>query len=278
MAHDPGAPLAARMLRRLGAKASHSIVFILLGIGIGGMTLLPNWLPYMNEFSLRSFSTRWWHDVLALLLGATLVTLALRVFVDRAAELAQRPSRFAVLLLLVASAATVLMWLVVAHLKQKRLVDIAFAEFFYTWWQMLLWGGLVGWLYVLSLQRSEDQEQLDALRLRRAMLARELARARLGTARAQIDPAMVARILREVQRRYRTRPDAAAILLERLIAYLRLAMQRVQQAAPSVPAEASLARAYAALHEAEHNTDITHSLQTIIEPGVHADVAHSAAP
>jgi hypothetical protein len=239
------------VLRRLRCQAGQSIAFILLGVCIGGMTLLPNWLPYMNEFSLREARPDWWRELLALLVGAVLVVAALRVFAGRMAELAQRPGKFVLLLLLGTTAATVGMWLIVARLKQTPLSQIPIAEYLDTWWQTLLWGGLIGWLYVLNLQRSEDRLQLDALQLRRAMLARELARASLGAARAQIDPAMVARILREVHRRYHARPDRAAVLLECLISYLRLAMQRAHQTAPGAVAEAALAEAFVALHEAE---------------------------
>jgi hypothetical protein len=262
----------AEALRRLRAKAGHSIAFVLLGTALGTMTMLPSWLPRMNEFSLRDAYPRWPHDLLVLLAGAVLVTAALRLFMERAAELAQRPGRFAVLVLLGAALATVLMWSLILVHKHALPGDVPLEEYLYTWWQTLLWGGLVGWIYVLNLQRTEDREQLDALQLRRATLARELARSQLGAARAQIDPAMVARVLREVHRRYHSRPEQAAVLLDQLIGYLRLAMQRVQQSAPAAEADAALARALEALHQTEYDE----TLPSITEPGAHDDADLSA--
>ncbi|MES2297028.1 MAG: hypothetical protein V4582_08295 [Pseudomonadota bacterium] len=264
--------LAARVLGRVRAKAWHSVGFALLGTAIAALTMVPNWLPFMNEFSTRDISPNWWREVGSLLLGALLVTFALRVFADKGAQLAERPAMFCVLLCAGGAAATLLMWSILAQMKHKHLTDILVGEILNTWWQTLLWGGLVGWLYVLNLRRTEDQEQLGALSLRRAMLARELARSRLGTARAQIDPAMVARILREVHRRYHERPDAAAALLEHLISYLRLAMQRVKLAAPSVAAEGALVRAFVALREAEQGVPIACTL------ALNEEVAAPSAP
>lgn len=253
---DPGAMLLAR----LRARSAHSIGFALLGTAIGALTMLPGWLPQMNQFSLSGANPYWWREVLALLAGSMLVATTLRACMGKATELSQRPFRFGALLLLVATVATFVMWLMVAQQRQQQIGDVALAEFAETWWQTVLWAGLVGWLYVLHLQRTEDQEQLDALQLRSAMLARELARSRLGAARAQVEPAMVARILREVHRRYPRQPESAAILLEQLIGYLRLAMQRVQQPWPTRSAEAALVRAFVALHEAERGIAIACSV------------------
>jgi hypothetical protein len=239
-----------RLARRLRARAGLGIGFALLGMAIACATRVPDWLPYLNEFSLREASPGWWKELPVLFAGAVLVIATLRAFMERASELTQRPRRFIALLLLGITLATLCMHLIMPLLKHGRLVLPSSAEAINTWWQALLWGGLVGWLYLLNLQLIEDQEQLDALQLRRALLARELARARLGTARAQVDPAMVARILREVHLRYRERPDEATLLLDRLISYLRLAMQRGQQAAPAIPAETELRQAMDALLEA----------------------------
>jgi hypothetical protein len=243
------------------AKAGHSISFILLGAAIGSMTLVPGWLPYLNEFSLREANPHWWQEVMVLLAGAALMIAVLRISAERAAELAQRPRRFVALLLLGTVVAALCMLMILPLLKHGQLRWPSAASMLNTWWETLLWGGLVGWLYVLTLQRSEDQEQLDVLQLRRALLARELARSRLGAARAQIDPAAVARILRAVHGRYRANPEAAALLLDRLIAYLRLAMQRVHRAAPTVAAETDLLQAVAALHEAENDVTIACTLE-----------------
>ena len=261
MRRESRLPWLRRLAWRARSRAGHSISFILLGTGVGSLTLLPGWLPYLNEFSLRQASPYWWQEVVVLLAGATLVVAVLRIAAERAGELAQQPRRFVALLVLATVVAALSMLMVLPLLKHGQLRWPSLASMLNTWWETLLWGGLVGWLYVLNLQRSEDQEQLDALQLRRALLARELARSRLGAARAQIDPAAVARILRTVHGRYRERPDSAAALLDRLIAYLRLAMQRVHRAAPTVAAEAELLQAVAALHEAEHGVAIACTLE-----------------
>ena len=248
--------LGSGIWRRLRTKVTHSVGFVVLGSTIACMTMVPNWLPHMNDFSTRELYPRWAYDIRSVLVGATLLVFAMRACTDRGAELAQRPARFVLLLVLGASAATVIMWFLIARVKGVPLGRIPRDEVFNTWWETLLWGGLVGWLYVLSLRRNNDQEQLDVLLLRRTQLARELARARLGTARAQIDPTTVARILREVYRRYHAQQESAPDLLDHLISYLRLAMNRNGARVPSLPGEVALVRAYLALQEAEHGMTI----------------------
>ena len=156
------------------------------------------------------------------------VMLALSAQLAQPAQALRRPGRF---VLVLAVAAAPLCWLAGAiegsvRRGYLRLRVPHLPDFLEGWLTIFLWGGLFSWLYLLYLQRREDRLRLDGMLAKRAVLARQLAQAELLAARALIDPVMVAGVLRKVQARYADDPAQGAALLEQLIGYLRLALNR----------------------------------------------------
>jgi hypothetical protein len=119
----------------------------------------------------------------------------------------------------------------------------------YFFWPALFYGGLfiAAWIW---LDRSERTRRL----LADAELARSTAEAHLGQAQlqalqGQVDPALLLRVLAEVQQRYRVDPRGADRLLDLLVAFLRAAMPAVRSGTSTLADEVTLLRAYAALSE-----------------------------
>ncbi len=193
-------------------------------------------------------------EFLSTLIGAMIVVFSLRLCTEQASDLVRRPGKFLVLLILIAAFGAGIGWSTHVLLSVGRVqFNAGPAKFYDLWMQGMLWGGMVGWMYLLSLQRAESHARLSGLLGRRVLLARQLARSRLGTARAQFDPAMVARVLSEVHERYRSDPADASALLDQLISYLRLAMNRARDERPDAIAEEALGAALAALQRAEQH-------------------------
>ena len=159
-------------------------------------------------------------------------------------QVARRPRRFLVVLIISATVLDVA--------RGAFIPAMSIANFVEGWLNITLWGALYGWLYIQYLQRGEDRVLLDDMLTQRALLARQLAQSQLTAARARIDPAMVAQVLREVHARYAHDPQAGAALLDQLIGYLRLALNRSR--AKTRPAaeldEAALRALLAAAHPA----------------------------
>ncbi|SHH72662.1 hypothetical protein [Massilia sp. CF038] len=222
--------LAVIVRRRLLADLPRSIGFAFAGAATVQVIDIPEWI---EKISLPGRDLWWFLPVFSRTMVSTmvaglLVVLTIRLCTDDGRNLLRRPWRFLLLLLAGCCVATALSWCVhhAISLGMGLPVRLRLEYVFDVWMKTLLWGGLLGWLYLWSLQRSADQLALAGLLGKRAVLARQLASSRLGEARARIDPAMVARILGRVQARYRDDPDVAAQLLDQLIAYLRLAMHR----------------------------------------------------
>jgi len=159
------------------------------------------------------------------------IMLALRRQLSRPAQALRRPGRF---ILTLAGAAVPLGWLAITiqagvHAGRLLFELPPLPDFLVVWLAILLWGGLFAWLYLLYLQRRADQLRLNAVLAERAMLSHRLAQAELLAARARIDPVMVADVLRQVQLRYAQDPQPGAALLDQLVGYLRLALNRAKR-------------------------------------------------
>jgi hypothetical protein len=125
-------------------------------------------------------------------------------------------------------AATVTGWAVhtlIGGTRHASLLHVPFEKLFDFWWQAMLWGGLTGWLYLLSLQRSDDRRRLSLLLGTRAVLSRQVAAAQLEQSRAHYDPAAVAETLEEIRQRYQDDVATANAMLDSLVADLRRAMK-----------------------------------------------------
>ncbi len=248
--------LAGTARRRLFAQFPRTIGFACAGAVAVQVLDIPEWIEKMGVpgrdvgWFLLVFS----RTMITTMVAGLVVVLTIRLCTDDGRNLLRRPSRFLLLLIAGCCAATVLSLCVQQALGfvMGLPVSLRLENVFDIWMKSLLWGGLLGWLYLWSLQRSADQLALAALLGKRALLARQLASSRLGEARARIDPTMVARILGTVQARYGNDPEGASQLLDRLIAYLRLAMNR-RQGEPEEPAlaDAQLRSALAQLIEME---------------------------
>ncbi len=207
--------------RRVSSKYRQTLGFAAVGTVTERLTQAPQWLAAAMNQGWDQYGATFARETAVCALSALVVSFAFRLCTERGDDLVRRPWKFGLLLLAGATVATALWWwgkLMLGVGQPGTIVPF--------WLQTLLWGGLIGWLYLLTLQRAEDQAAFAALMARHALLARRLARSRLGVARAQVDPGMVAAVLGEVHWRYADRPDCAAALLDQLIAYLRLAMHR----------------------------------------------------
>lgn len=201
--------------------------------------------PFFEQYGAAALARE-----LALQLGVYFLTglcmiLALGGQFSQPSQALRRPGRF---LLVLAAAAAPVCWLsgsVFASVHHGQLVLRAWhlPDLLDDWLIILFWSGLFAWLYLLYLQRRESQSRLNAMLAQRAMLSRQVAQAELLAARASIDPVMVAGVLRQVQVRYACDQQRGAALLDQLVGYLRLALNRGGRH------DDAAARALQALHE-----------------------------
>ena len=216
-------------LRRIRGNLSYTLGFALLGAVTGALNQLPSWIGRYDEMGADAFFARLPRDAAGAIAATVLLTVVLRLCTEKASDLLRRPLVFVAIMVVTTVAAT---WIgtsvhvafsngrIVGHVNQEKLLT--------SWLDAMLWFGLLGWLYLLALQRAEWRVTLSGLLGRRAALGRQLAHTRLGTVRAQVDPAEVARVLVEVRTAYRADPSAAAAKLDELIGRLRRAMSRVR--------------------------------------------------
>lgn len=256
----PGTPvLRTRLRQAVKAMTSWAVVWIVASSIAATFWSLPQISVLAPE---QGMIFRLARSFLPSFASAMTVGFAICLSSDSGVALARRPARFVTALMLGATCAVPVVWAIDWLLPIKsnwelprRLLD---------WWlTVILFGMFFGWAAVLYWQRIEDQARLTLLLSRRSLLTRQLAQLRCSAARAQIDPELVARVLRQVQDRYRVNDGCAAVLLEQLICYLRLAMGRMRSQRVSGREEVTLLRAYIALREAE--TGVRIALQLNLE-------------
>lgn len=209
-------------------------------------TLLQS-VPLMSQLGTVTWVFR---GMLITFSSAFIMGLVFSISAATGTDLARRPARFIAALTLGASCSLVMLWLSDALIPitvqwplPQRILD---------WWlTLMLFGAAFGWAGVLFLQRLEDRNRLASLLVRHSQLSRQIAQSRLIAARARIDPEMLACILRAVSNRYHIDPPAAALLLDQLIAYLRLAMGKSGGQRPSLDTELALLRSYHSLRSSE---------------------------
>lgn len=258
---------------RLRHRSGQTVMFALVGAVIGYAATLPEWLEKIEAGGGANFWQRAPGNFCTALLGALIIAFTLRGLAVSGLASARRPWRFAVLVVVVSGMANVVAWyftITVFGSRFPSIQELPLEKFLDTWMQVVLWSALLGWLYLLTLQHADDRDMLDGLLGKRVLLARQLAKSRLGAARAQIDPAMVASTLGVVRERYcRGQQADAAALLDHLIDYLRLAMNRGQQALPQSNVELALMRAYIALREVEHGVQVGFQVQAGVSAAPH---------
>jgi hypothetical protein len=107
-------------------------------------------------------------------------------------------------------------------------------------------------LFFTHLQHSrahaDAAERLDAAKAAQRETRRRLAYGQLKAVQARIDPQFLFDMLEAVRRAYESDPGRAERLLDELVAFLRAALPRLQDASSTVPREAETARSLARLH------------------------------
>lgn len=239
------------LLKRLTEHARLTVGFACIGAATGYGAGVLRWLDIYDRHGWDVVAHRMPRELIAFLLGALILMFSLKLCAQGPGNLLRRPWKFLASLALASTLASSAGWGAIVFMSAGRLpLDAGIEKFYDIWLQAMLWGGMVGWMYLLSLRRAESHARLSDMLLQRMLLARQLACSRLGTARAQFDPAMVARVLSEVHKRYRNDPVAASALLDQLISYLRLAMNRARVDVPDAAAEQELHAALTALQRA----------------------------
>lgn len=239
------------VLKRLGEHARLTIGFACIGAATIHGTGVLRWIDIHDRHGWDVVAHRMPRELLAFLIGSLILMFGLKLCMQGHGTPLRRPWRFLASLTVMSALASGAGWSAIAFMSAGRLpLDAGIGKFYDIWLKAMLWGGMVGWMYLLSLQRAESHAKLSAMMVQRMLLARQLAHARLGTARAQFDPAMVASVLTEVHKRYRYDPVGASALLDQLISYLRFAMNRARAEVPDAAVEQALQAALAALRDA----------------------------
>jgi hypothetical protein len=190
-----------------------------------------------------------------MLIGFTMLVIQ-QISVESGSEMVRRPVWFFLVVAFATACAYGVIWL------YDQLTGIGIYAGFYQqhvfpeYYRYGIFFAPLSWLSCLYLQRSEDEARFVTLSIRRSMLSREIAHSQLLATRAKIDPELVVRILSDVHIQYQANPDEASKLMDHLISYLRLAMNRMGEKNPSLTNEAELIRAYFALREAEISVKI----------------------
>ena len=217
--------------RRMRGHLSYTLWFATIGAVTGALNQLPGWMSRYDEMGADAFFARLPRDAAGAFAATVFLMVVLRLCTEKASDLLRRPLVFVAIMLVSSVVATWIGTSVHVALSNGRIVGYVNQEKLLTFWlDAMLWFGLVGWMYLLALQRAELRATLSGLLGQRAALGRQLAHARLGTARAQVDPADVARVLVQVRSAYRADPAVASAKLDQLIGRLRHAMSRVRHA------------------------------------------------
>ncbi|OGB24974.1 MAG: hypothetical protein A3I66_03000 [Burkholderiales bacterium RIFCSPLOWO2_02_FULL_57_36] len=244
--------LFERIVRRVRTVGLPSLLWAMVGSVAGMVWALPILAPMIQEYGYLLWLFR---GIFSSFVSAFILILALCIGASNGTDMAQRPIRFLLALMIGAMCATAAIWGIDVGIGIKSPFSLA-GRLMNSWLTILVFGGVFGWAAVLSMRYTEDQGRLAMLLGRRAILSRQLAQSRLLTARAQIDPELVVRVLNNVRIRYRSCPPDAVALLDRLIEFLRLAMNRTRAPQVTFATELALLRAYLILRQSETGTVI----------------------
>jgi len=120
-------------------------------------------------------------------------------------------------------------------------------------------------LFFTHLQHSRAHalaaERLDAAKAAQRDARRRLAYGQLKAVQARIDPQFLFDMLDAVRRAYESDPLRAELLLDELVAFLRAALPRLQDASSTVPREAETARALARLHALSADSSVAMAVE-----------------
>lgn len=243
-----GVPTVSEIfLARWRAVAKPAMLWALFGSIAGAAWALPN-LTWM----ITQHGHLFWlvHGTAPAFISSFILITLLSASVGSGTEMVRRPVWYLLVLALGSAIAAAVIWAILWRADIKHSFSLPY-RLMQNWLTIMLFGGSFGWAAVLNIRRNEGQRALTQLLMRRSLLARQVAQARLFAARAQVDPEMVARVLSRVRNRYRADADGAGVLLDQLIDYLRLAMNRMGATRASLAGEVDMAQAYAMLRQVE---------------------------
>ena len=235
--------LCQRLLQRLRSTQLSTAAFYLFGVIVLVIFDLPQ-----TFFIIKSNLLLWILiiPVTETFIAATML-VAQQISADSGAEMVRRPLWFCFVMLL----ATIFAYGVIGNYNKILLSVFGGGIIKVLQFRYALFLAPLGWLSCLYLQRAEDEAKFATLAIRRSMLGRDVAQSQLLAARSQINPVLVVRILNEIQALYESDANRASTLMDHLIGYLRLAMNRLRDKSPSFATESALIRSYFALREAE---------------------------
>lgn len=246
---------ARSRLQRLQSGAAAGVVLLALAILCSDIENIPQHLKHAGEIGADAFLWHWLSKtLLSSFIVAAIALLVLRISAPNGRGMTDKPGRFFASLAVGTALGMAASWQVgffLGRVPSLFAADMDWETLYSGWMNALLWGGLFGWMYFLYLRRGEDQARFGMLLGRRALLARQVAQSQIVAARAQVDPAMVVRILREIHTRYGHNVQSASMLMDHMIDYLRLALNRVRESQPTLARELQLLHAYIALRTAE---------------------------
>lgn len=266
--------MTSSLLACLRHVAAPSLPWALVGIMAGGTWALVDIAATMDHYSQ---AMRLYRAFMPGLLVAMILIAAVAIGIGQGTvtQAMQRKGRLLLALLAGSLFGVLAIWLV--NLTAPTAAIFSTEVRLMSWWlTILVYGGAFGYAAILNIQRVEDQTQLAAVLARRSLLARQVAQARLMQARANIEPDMVTRVLKVMRERYRTDPESAASLLDQLIGYLRMAMQRERGGKSELERELAQLRAYAVLREAESGLRIRLDLDATGADGTQTDTSSMA--
>jgi hypothetical protein len=117
----------------------------------------------------------------------------------------------------------------------------------YLGWGLLIYGGLFVGVSALAHRAERTQVLLGQAEIARIRSETLFSRTQADGLQGCVDPAFLLRVLDEMQQRYAVDVPSAERLLDRLVAFLRLAMPGVRSGQSTLGAEVSVARGYARL-------------------------------
>ena len=123
------------------------------------------------------------------------------------------------------------------------------AAFLYQAWIVAFYGGLYALARTLHLRTRRTRALLRQAEIARRQGSALLTEVQLAALRGKVDPALLLSAMQSVEERYAHDRERADVLVDRLVAFLRLAMPSMRGAYHTLPSELALARAHASLRD-----------------------------
>lgn len=141
-------------------------------------------------------------------------------------------------------------WLVHASLRRIHAsipglqADAAGHYAIFVFFEYLIWGSIIVWLYVNGRGEMRARDRMNASRLQRAQKQRRALEAQLQALQAQVEPRFLLDTLANVRDRYDCDTAAGSTTLGALINYLRTALPQLRESSSHLAREIDLVHAY----------------------------------